>query len=79
MAGVNPGGISWSNIGITWGQWWTALLAKHAKLIILCLHAKKLIYHVINQAKNDNFVSEYPSSVAAILNLCFQDHVAPIF
>ena len=51
MAGVNPGGISWSNIGITWGHGRTALLAKHTKLIILCLHAKKLLYHVINSAK----------------------------
>ena len=50
MAGVNPGGISRSNIGITWGHGWMALLAKHTKLIILCLHAKKLIYHVINYA-----------------------------
>ena len=51
MAGVNPGGISRSNIGITWGHGWMALLAKHTKLIILCLHAKKLIYHAINLAK----------------------------
>ena len=51
MAGVNPGGISRLNIGITWGHGWMALLAKHTKLIILCLLAKKLIYHVINQAK----------------------------
>ena len=48
MAGVNPGGISQSNIGIPWGHGWMALLAKHTKLIILCLHTKKLIYHVIN-------------------------------
>ena len=26
---VNPGGISGSNIGITWGHGWMALLAKH--------------------------------------------------
>ena len=51
MAGVNPGGISRSNIGITWGHGWMALLAKDTKLIILCFHAKKLIYHVINKAK----------------------------
>ena len=51
MAGMNPGGISRSNIGTTWGHGWMALLAKHTKLIILCLHAKKLIYHVINYAK----------------------------
>ena len=51
MAGVNPGGISRSNIGITRDHGWMALLAKHTKLIILCLHAKKLIYHVINWAK----------------------------
>ena len=27
----------------TWGHRWMALLAKHTKLIILCLHANKLI------------------------------------
>ena len=51
MAGVNPGGISGSNIGITWSHGWMALLSKHTKLIILCVHGKKLIYHVINWAK----------------------------
>ena len=44
MAGVNPGGISLSNIGITWGYKWMALLGKHTKL-------KKLAYQVKNQAK----------------------------
>ena len=33
------------------GHGWMALSAKHTKLIILCLHGKKLIYHVINYAK----------------------------
>ena len=33
--------------------------------------------HKLNQ--NDNFVSKYPSSVAAILKLRFRDHVTPIF
>ena len=51
MTCVNPGGISRSNIGITWGHGWMSLLATHTKLIILCLHAKKLIYHVVNYAK----------------------------
>ena len=71
------GDISRSNIGITWGHGWMALLAKHTKLIILCLHAKKLIYHVKSQ--NDDFVSKYPSSVAAILKSCFRDQVTLIF
>ena len=31
MAGVNPGGISRSNIGISWGHGWMASLAKHTK------------------------------------------------
>ena len=30
-------------------------------------------------SQNDNFVSEYPSSVAAILKPRFRDHVTPIF
>ena len=30
-------------------------------------------------SQNDNFVSKYPNSVAAILKLRFQDHVTPIF
>ena len=34
-----------------WGHRWMTLFAKHAKLIILCLRAKKLIYYVINYAK----------------------------
>ena len=33
--------------------------------------------HKLNQ--NDNFVSKYPSSVAAILKPRFRDHVTPIF
>ena len=51
MTGVNPWGISWSNIGITWGHGWMTFLANLTKLIIRCLHAKKLIYHVIKYAK----------------------------
>ena len=45
MAGLNPGGISPSNIGITRGDGWMTLLAKYIKL--LCLHAEKLKCHVI--------------------------------
>ena len=30
-------------------------------------------------SQNDNFVSKYPSSAAAILKLRFRDHVTPIF
>ena len=30
-------------------------------------------------SQNDNFVSKYPSLVAAILKPCFRDHVTPIF
>ena len=51
MAVVNAGGISQSNISIIWGPGWMTLWAKHAKLTILGIHAKKLIYHFINQAK----------------------------
>ena len=29
--------------------------------------------------QNDDFVSKYPSSAAAILKLRFRDHVTPIF
>ena len=75
MAGVNPRGISRSNIG----HGWMALLAKHTKLIIIFLHGKKLIDHDINKAKMMIFVSKYPNSVAAILKPRFRDHVAPIF
>ena len=55
MAGVNPRGISRSNIG----HGWMALLAKHTKLIIIFLHGKKLIDHVINKAKMMIFVSKF--------------------
>ena len=54
MAGVNPGGLSRSNIGITWGHGWMTmmtLLAKHAKLIILCLHAKNISFHKLSDSE----------------------------
>ena len=54
---MNPGGISRSSIGITWGHGWMTLLAKHTKLIILCLDPCQEIdisYHKLSQ--NDHFV-----------------------
>ena len=40
-------------------------------------HEIDISCHKLNQ--NDNFVSKYPNSVAAILKLCFRDHVTQIF
>ena len=34
-----------------------------------------MIYHVIKLSQNGDFVSKYPSSVAAILKPSFRDHV----
>ena len=53
-----------------------SLLAKHGKLIFLHIHAKKLIYTVMNLAKMVIFFfSKLPSLVTAILPPCFGGHL----
>ena len=53
MVGVNPGGISWSNIGIIWD------------CRFLCIHVNKLI--ISNKAKMVNLWVKFLSLVAVIL------------
>ena len=80
MAGVNPGGISPTVeyrhhlrprmdgiVGKTYQTYHS--LPRCQEIDISC--------HKLSQ--NDNFVSKYPSSVTAILKLCFRDHVTLIF
>ena len=47
-AGVNLGGISRLYISTIWDHRWITLLVKHAKLKIICHHAKKLIHYFTN-------------------------------
>ena len=37
MVDVNLGSISWSNIGIIWGQEWMILFTNYGKFILLCI------------------------------------------
>ena len=57
-------GISRSNTGTIWGHRWMTLLAKHIKFIILCHHAKNLIYYLFHKlSQNGHFVSKFTSSM----------------
>ena len=50
------------------------LLAKHAKFIIFCHHAKKFIYHIFHKLLSQNFVSKFLSLVAAIMKYHLRSH-----
>ena len=90
MAGENPGGISRSNIGITWGHGRSINPPVTRRGVLGIVGKTHQTYNFLppcqeidisrhKLSQNDNFVSKYQSSVAAILKPHFQDHVTPIF
>ena len=79
MAGVNLGGTSRSNIHINLGPRMDGIVGKTYQTYNSLPPCQEIDISFHKLSQNDNFVSKYPSSVAAILKLCFQDHMSPIF
>ena len=75
MADVNPGGISWSNIGITWGhRWMDGIVGKtlYNQTYNSLPPCQEIDISCHKLSQNDDFVSKCLSSVAAILKPRFR-------
>ena len=79
MTGVNLGGISWSNIGITWSHGLDDIVGKTYQTYNSLPPCQEIDISCHKLSQNDHFVGKHPSLVIAVLKLRFGDHVTTIF